>query len=383
VRGSVLHVHDAETRVTTDVGREVTSPLRFHGHELAFLTSELSGGDLNGDGDALDESVFAVLDALTGDVTTVPLSALAEPLATPSGDWYVLASETDQGLDLDGDGDLQEGVYHRVAPDLQTIEALGLPSLDAFGAVSNGRFTALRVMEVDGVDRNGDGDLFDSFVAVHDSLTARIFEPALAIPSNVRFVFLGEGRLAILVDELGQDEDLNGDGDRSDGVVHLLDLVRRTSVNLGFDGGQLDVLRNDLVITRAEADSGSDWNGDGDSLDVVLFVWNFFTRVLTDTRRAMDGSILGTGTGTLSILFVVDEVQDGRDWNDDGDLSDLVYTMHDLGPRRTLGLGLAAASAGGVSTQAGAVLFLVSEFGQGADLNGDGDARDAILHVRE
>jgi hypothetical protein len=97
----------------------------------------------------------------------------------------------------------------------------------------------------------------------------------------------------------------------------------------------------------------------------------------------MDGSILGTGTGTLSILFVVDEVQDGRDWNDDGDLSDLVYTMHDLGPRRTLGLGLAAASAGGVSTQAGAVLFLVSEFGQGADLNGDGDARDAILHVRE
>lgn len=244
----------------------------------------------------------------------------AAELATPSGDWYLLVSEEDQDLDLNGDGDLEDGVYHRVGPDLQTIEPLGLSSIDGV-LVSNGRFTALLVTEIDGIDRNGDGDLLDAYFAVHDSVTDRTFAPALPI-SDARCVFLGD-RLAILV----TDEDQDGDGDVSGNKpVYLLDPVRETSTNLVFDAGRLDVVGPLLVVTGGES-PGNDWNGDGDSFDPALFVWDPFTGEVMNTHRAPDGDI--SWSDASSFLFPVDELQDGRDGNGDGDLGDSVLHVRE------------------------------------------------------
>jgi len=377
--GSVLHVYDSRTLVTTNAGREVSSDIRFHHHQFVFKTREFANGDLNGDGDATDENVFQLWDSVLGGVITVPLATLDEPLATGVEDWYLLASERDQDLDLDGDGDKLDGAYQRIEPHLQTIQPLGLSAVHSFGSVSNGSFAALMVNEVDGIDRNGDGDLLDTYAVLYDPVNDRTYDPALAISLGL-CVFLGD-RLAVAIDEPSQREDLNGDGDELDRIVHLLDPVLETSTNLGFDAFSLAEAGGQLVVARVDFESGNDWNGDGDQLDLVQFVWNPETGELENTGVAAGPDLRGAGDS--SFLFEAVESDDGQDRNGDGDLDDLVYTLYDLEARRTIGLGLASGPFGYGITQAGAALFLVSEFSQGRDLNGDGDQLDAILHVRE
>jgi hypothetical protein len=376
--GSVLHVYDSRTLVASNAGRLVNSDIRFHDHQFAFKTREFLIGDLNGDGDSTDEDIFQLWDSLIGGVITVPLATLGEPLATGVEDWYLLASEAGQDLDLDGDGDSADGVYQRVEPHLQTIQPLGLSAIHSLGSVSNGSFAALIVNEVDGIDRNGDGDLADTYAAIYDPVADQTFVPALAIGSS-ECIFLGQ-HLAVAIDESQQREDLNGDGDQLDRIVHLHDPVLRTTTNLGFESSALAASGGMLVVSRAESESANDWNGDGDQLDLVFFVWDPATGELASTGVASSGTLLGTGDA--SFLFVVPELEDGGDRNGDGDTDDQVYALYDLALRRTLGLGLAASPSGAGITQAGAALFLVSESAQGRDLNGDGDQVDGILHVR-
>jgi hypothetical protein len=378
--GSVLHVYDSRTLVTTNAGREVNSDILFHDHQFASKTREFTNGDLNGDGDATDENIFQVWDSLIGGVITVPLATLGGPLATRVEDWYLLVSERDQELDLDGDGDMEDGAYQLIEPHLETAEPLGLSATHPFGSVSNEGFAALMVNEVDGVDRNGDGDLLDTYAVLYDPVNDQAFDPALAISLNVACVFLGD-RLAVAVDETTQGEDLNGDGDELDRIVHVFDPVLETSTNLGFEAFGLAEAGGELVVTRVELESGNDWNGDGDELDLVFFVWDPVTGELANTTVAAGGILLGAGDS--SFLFDAIESDDGQDRNSDGDTDDLVYTLYDLPNRRTIGLGLAAGPAGSGITLEGAALFLVSESGQGQDLNGDGDQVDAILHARE
>jgi hypothetical protein len=93
--------------------------------------------------------------------------------------------------------------------------------------------------------------------------------------------------------------------------------------------------------------------------------------------------------------FLVDESETG-DLNGDGDSADSVLHVFDAKQRLTLNLGLAAASV--CRTTMGPPFFicnpvlpvvgraiiasLVGEFAQGdTDLNGDGDASDDVLHV--
>jgi hypothetical protein len=273
---------------------------------------------------------------------------------------------------------MADGVYQRIEPHLQTIQPLGLSAIHSLGSVSNGSFAALIVNEVDGIDRNGDGDLTDTYAAIYDPVADQTFVPALAIGSS-ECIFLGQ-HLAVAIDESQQREDLNGDGDQLDRIVHLHDPVLRTTANLGFESSGLAASGGMLVVSRAESESASDWNGDGDQLDLVLFVWDPATGELASTGVASSGILLGTGDA--SFLFVVPELADGGDRNGDGDTDDQVYALYDLALRRTLGLGLAASPSGAGITQAGAALFLVSESAQGRDLNGDGDQVDGILHAR-
>jgi hypothetical protein len=274
---------------------------------------------------------------------------------------------------------MADGVYQRIEPHLQTIEPLGLSAIIPVGSTSNDSFAALMVHEVDGFDRNADGDLLDTYAVLYDPVAEQAYDPALPIALTVGCVFLGD-RLAVAIDEASQGEDLNGDGDELDRIVHLLDPVLGTSTNLGFEASSLAGAGGELAVLRDESASGNDWNGDGDELDRVFFVWDPLTGQLENTGVATNGVLAGAGDS--SFLFVVPEIEDGGDRNGDGDTDDQVYALYDLALRRTLVLGLAASPSGAGITQAGAALFLVSEFAQGRDLNGDGDQVDGILHAR-
>ena len=74
----------------------------------------------------------------------------------------------------------------------------------------------------------------------------------------------------------------------------------------------------------------------------------------------------------------------GTDLNGDGDVLDEIVQVHDLSTGVTTSTGLALHSTDTPLTfhlEGDVVLFCVSEFDQGADLNGDQDLDDLSLHA--
>ncbi len=78
-----------------------------------------------------------------------------------------------------------------------------------------------------------------------------------------------------------------------------------------------------LVYLASEANhtpSGTDMNGDGDLIDDVAVRIDTFTNKRTELNTAVEDMALLNGT----LLLVVSESKDGKDWNTDGDSGDRV-----------------------------------------------------------
>jgi hypothetical protein len=87
------------------------------------------------------------------------------------------------------------------------------------------------------------------------------------------------------------------------------------------------------------------------------------------------------GDGHLT-AFAVRESTTAGDLNGDGDLNDFVAHVYDLRTGHLYNLGLASSRAIYVDLKTHSVIVLVQEQSQGnADLNGDGDTTDTVLHV--
>ena len=108
----------------------------------------------------------------------------------------------------------------------------------------------------------------------------------------------------------------------------------------------------------------------------VLFDWDERAG-LTNTRRAVTDF---ETIGTHSVLLLVPE-SDGGDLDGDGDVLDSVLELYDLCTGRSSNLGLA--SSGLLDSAHGRSAISVLESQQGADLNGDGDLLDIVLHLVE
>lgn len=135
-------------------------------------------------------------------------------------------------------------------------------------------------------------------------------------------------------------------------------------------------------------------NGDGDTLDAVVQLLDGRSLRVVNTRTAIEtpsSSVVGFPftTAEASLLsFRSPELEQGRDLNGDGDLDDVVLQVSDLarGVTRSSGveslLMAAAFLANGLPPSGGRYAIPVLEAGQGgADLNGDGDSDDVVLHV--
>lgn len=123
---------------------------------------------------------------------------------------------------------------------------------------------------------------------------------------------------------------------------------------------------------------------DSDAID-ALPVWADF-----GTGPTLDFDGLGFGVSETapgievsggSAFFRVDEFADNRDWNSDGDKSDLVLFRNPLTSCNPVAMGTSSPGAGGSVTlspgNGGA--FLTSESASGSDLNDDGDMTDFVL----
>ncbi len=224
----------------------------------AFVVSEAASGDLNGDGDAVDE-VWHVYDARDGSVTNVGLAASVVCRSSFSSPDPVCAA---------------------VAPVVDRMLAALIVSERSQGAT----------------DLNGHGDTDDDVVYTYDGRTrATTLVPvalARAVGRDVSsYIFpvppvIAGDSIAFLVGEAEHGGlDLNGDGDVLDDVLHILNIDTGEMVNtalaaatvFGPFGSRNPIApvasgqKVTIVVGEAEQ-GGSDLNGDGDADDQVSIV---------------------------------------------------------------------------------------------------------------
>lgn len=231
--GTVLQVLDTRR---PNAQPELVGPARtvaVEGDCAAFLLSEAAldpsdpGADRNADGDR-DDDVVHLYCARNGDgAENLGGAAVAVAL---SADWVAaLVSEAaDGGTDLDGDGTAHDMVLavmrrdgqHRWIDTAQSADALAL----------NGSVVAFLAPEAGEVDLNGDGDATDHFIRLYDLDAGNVI--ALG-PAAEDFV-LGDHLLAFRAREADHGgQSLNGDGDTNDAVLQVYDLDSRRLLNSG------------------------------------------------------------------------------------------------------------------------------------------------------
>lgn len=374
----VLAVHDAVTGVTTNVGLESYFGI-LDGSLLYFLVSEAGQGftDLNGDGDTFDNVAF-VLDVQALSLTNLQLAAAGSIVGPIARVWDGIVgfhvSETDQGgADLNGDGDLFDSIvviYEQATGTLTTLPRAVEWTSDV---LIDGAVVAITVDEAaDGArDWNGDSDAQDIVVWFYDTSSDTFANTALA---GGTFEDIGEGYLALSVPEWMQGNiDLNGDGDSTDVVAHLVRFQPPQSFNLGLatSGPQeIDAGRLHSMVSETQH-GGTDLNGDGDSLDTISFLTDLSSLATTNIGRA-GGPLLGE-----TLLFRVDESDVGINLNGDSDFNDVVLHLYDIPSGRDRNLGLVVQS----TLQRRGDLLGLAVVEQALDLNGDGDTSDVVLSV--
>jgi hypothetical protein len=235
-------------------------------------------------------------------------------------------------------------------------------------------------------DLNADGDRNDGVVHVRTLNDGKVVNLGLAgTPVE------GPGLVLVQVSELSQGRhDLNGDGDLRDSVAHVYELASGKLHNLRVIARNPRVGADWLAFLIAERDGGADLNGDRDTRDLVLHVYDGPSATLTNLRLAVPSPLSAVAPqplfldGSLLVAFAVEGVDTG-DLNGDGDKIDVVPQIYDHSTKSLRNLALAMGTGDQPFTQALAApyfAFGVHEGSQGlANLNGDGDRQDFVTHV--
>jgi hypothetical protein len=372
----VLQIVDAESGIVHNTALEASGGIRMTDRYVAFtvLESRQGGLDLNGDGDALDLVQF-VHDSATG--TTVNLALASSAFRIDADLLAFTVHEANQGgLDRNGDGDAKDQVLHLYDLSRGALVNLGLES--AGGFVVSGSRVAFSVSESaqGAADRNGDGDALDSVLHVAGPSGSPVNLGA-AVTSSA-FQMDGDLLAFVVRESMQGAQDLNADSDAGDGVLHLHDFRTGSTRNVGraVTSFQLD----GSIVAFAQSESGqqnADANGDGDSFDDVLHYYDSKSSTVRNLAFAIEGYQLDG----QHLAFGVREFRQAvTDLNGDGDTADLVLHLYDTELRTTTNLGTDTTL--GFKLDGDVLLaFGASEAGQGVDLNGDGDMLDYALHV--
>ena len=287
-------------------------------------------GDLNGDGDTSD--FVAHVHDLAADTTT-NLGLAIHPILFGLSDcafrgtgvagnenWLAIhVSERDQGRDLNGDEDTEDGVVHIRAFETNETTNLGLSaarfSLDSESLV-------LEVLEsFQGADLNDDGDLDDNVLHFHDLVSGDTRDLELdGYYGAVRTPWHAGSRIVFQVSESEVGADLNGDMDMVDGIYHIHDLDTEETTNLGLVGSQLALSRDWLALAVHE--------GDADQRNAVYHIVDFEE----EEPRNLGARSLVIFEGTVA--YSVWESFVNLDLNGDGDRDDAVIQLMGIEPAR-------------------------------------------------
>ncbi len=375
---NVLHVYDPFRRATTNTGLDHVAMVGV-GNLIALAVSEsLAGKDLNGDGDiSFLDRVVHVFDPATGALTNTGFAHGSLIVAVGTAIGFTVSESAQGSTDLNGDGDTDDAVAFGYDPATRRSVNSGLAT--RFGNMSAARdYAVFGVAEADQghTDLNGDGDTSDSVIHVLDPMTGATLSSGV---THGFFGFaIGGNRVGIAVSENRQgNTDLNGDGDAIDDVVHVLDPASGTTVNTGIDGGGSAPLLAVGERFVASVIEEADLNGDGDTDDAVFQVFDPETGTTHNTGVAH--RFAAAAAGDLVAITVSEENQGGTDLNRDGDTDDLILHVFNPSDDSIVNTRLM----GDFGSLGDRIALLLNETLTGTDLNRDGDVdlADFVLHV--
>ncbi len=292
---------------------------------------------------ALDDTVLEMFDAATKTMTTL---CPAGDVAVAAGNAAFLRPESVEGTarcpagSLNTDGDLDDEVVQ--------LSLAGATPLDlgraAVAVGLSGELLAALVSESgnDGTDYNDDGDPFDTVVQTHavgGGPWTNVHQAAdtLAVAGPVA---------AFITPEAAQDAVLNADGDKDDRVVQVWDAGAPRLVALGQAAEEL-VLgergtaacgeRQLVAFRTGEAAQGEgSRNGDGDTDDAVLQVYDAVTDTLQTTGQAATPCRLEACDPRLpyrvtagKVVFLAFEAEQNEDLDGNGVIGGLVIQSFD------------------------------------------------------
>jgi len=263
------------------------SEVSVSGGQTAFLRPETPTaegscaiGSLNGDSDEADLVVYrwsgGEAESLGRAASRIVLSdSWLAALVSESG-------QADAGVDLNGDGDVVDDVValHASADAAGTWIDIGQAAEDLELRGSTLAFATAEASQAQ-ADLNGDGDVLDTVLRVYDADSGLLDDTALAVEEFV----LGANLLAFRSSEAAQGADLNADGDLGDEVLQVYDLASGAVVNTGQTAVPCDqvacdprtpyrVLDDTIRFVTLESLQGEDLNGDGDTDDLILQIFN-------------------------------------------------------------------------------------------------------------
>jgi len=267
-------------------------------HNAACTGPDLTGPDLNGDNDADDNVVHLWSN---GVVTNLHCAARAIALSANR----IVAITPDLVVNVQPPGQLP----------MTGCPGWGNAGQKADAIAASGSTVALITPEVvQGQDLNGDGVLDDRVLQILDP-SNQVIDTHQAATDFVLGDFVADAcdhssvqLVAFRTPESAAGDDLNGDGDAGDDVLQVYDVVSNTLVNTGqavtpcrleaCDPRQpYRIVGSTVRFLTFEGDQGADLNGDGDTSDLVLQVFDFCHRVTTVVAPvdpgASDGDPLG------------------------------------------------------------------------------------------
>lgn len=374
---NVLELYNLATRQWTNLGLVGKQPT-LSGGQLYFVQTETDAKkDLNGDGDTAD-SVLCSLDVQTRQVRSLGMDA-GEGYQV-SGDWIATyTSEAAQGgKDLNGDkdtGDIVAQLYH--IPE-QKWTNTGLECSFGFQLTSKLLAVGVEEQKQGAQDLNGDGDTKDVVCEVWDLAGGK----ATNTEQDCSGDLAAEGNLVgIATSEKGQgNKDLNGDKDTNDQVAQCYTLGQAKPVNLARDcSGGIEAGGGRIAFSCSETDQGKrDLNGDRDTEDYVLLIYDPATNKILNSGYSVDGD-LNYRDGYLA-WTTLEADQGNRDLNRDGDSDDSVLFVVDVAAGQIAPTGYACTDAVCVTNTG--VGFAVPEADQAnRDLNMNGTKEDDVVHV--
>jgi Tol biopolymer transport system component len=201
----------------------------------------------------------------------------------------------------------------------------------------------------------------------------------LAFIGPVSQLFAGDGFVQE-PDPTDVASDLNGDGDRTDTVLQVLDPNTGALLGPSCPADEVAVADGVAAFLRPEEPTGTPACPGGslnppdtDTNDRVVQLWS------NGTVQNLGRAATSVAISNAWVAALVSESGNGADYNGDNDRLDTVVQVHPVGPG---GWGNTGQAADQVAVSGDIVAFTTPEAAQGsppADLNGDGDALDRML----